>query len=77
MALDAMAIRELTDDELSEEIGRAREELARLRYRAAFEDLENPSLVRTLRRDIARLLTIAGERAAAAGKGAAEENPNG
>ena len=66
MALDALEIRELTDDEIREELERATEELARLRYRSAFEDLENPSLLKELRREIARLKTIQGERAAAA-----------
>jgi len=64
VALDATAIREMTDDEVREEISRAQEELARLRYRTAFEELENPSLLRTLRRDIARLKTIDSERTA-------------
>ena len=66
MALDAVEIRDLTDDEIGEELARAKEELARLRYRAAFEDLENPSLLRQLRREVARLKTIQGERAAMA-----------
>ena len=68
MALEAMAIRELTDDEVREEIARAKEEQARLRYRAAFEELENPSLLRTLRREIARLKTIERERASGRGE---------
>jgi len=62
MPLDAMEIRELTDEELVEELARAKDEIARLRYRAAFEELENPSLVRTLRREIARLKTVQVER---------------
>lgn len=63
MPLDAMEIRELTDEELDEELVRAKDEMARLRYRSAFEELENPSLLRTLRRDIARLKTVQVERA--------------
>tara|TARA_B100001123_G_scaffold444459_1_gene593366 strand:- start:3415 stop:3636 length:222 start_codon:yes stop_codon:yes gene_type:complete len=58
-----MSVRELSDDEIHEEVSQAKEELARLKYRAAFEDLENPSLLRTLRRDIARLKTVERERA--------------
>ena len=58
-----MEIRELTDEELVEELTRAKDEIARLRYRAAFEELENPSLLRTLRREIARLKTVQAERA--------------
>ena len=63
MSMSTMKIRELTDEELAEEVARARNEVARLRYRAAFEELENPSLLRTLRREIARLKTIQAERA--------------
>jgi len=66
MELDAGAIREMTDDEIEEEIERAHDELARLRYRAAFEELENPLLLRTRRRDLARLKTIMHERATTA-----------
>jgi len=62
VARTATSIRELSDDEIREELDGAREELARLRYRAAFEELENPSLLRTLRRDIARLITVEAER---------------
>ena len=61
--MDALEIRELTDNEIAEELARAKDEVARLRYRSAFEELENPVLLRTLRREIARLKTIQGERA--------------
>ncbi len=75
MALDATAIREMTAEEIREEISNAKEELARLRYRTAFEELENPSFLRTLRRQIARLKTIDSERAAeSSAPGAGEEN---
>jgi large subunit ribosomal protein L29 len=62
--LDGGEIRQLTDDEINEEIERAHDELSRLKYRAAFEELENPVLLRTRRRALARLLTIKNERAA-------------
>lgn len=70
---DTVAIREMTDDEIDEEIDRAQEELYRLKFRAAYEDLENPSLLRTLRRQVARLITIRHERRLVAG----EESSNG
>ncbi|WP_419948131.1 50S ribosomal protein L29 [Candidatus Palauibacter sp.] len=63
MSMTAMEMRELTTEELAEELTRAKNEVARLRYRAAFEELENPSLLRTLRREIARLKTVQSERA--------------
>jgi large subunit ribosomal protein L29 len=55
-------IRELSDDELSERIGQSQEELFRLRFRSATQQLENPSLIRKLRRDVARLKTIQRQR---------------
>ena len=60
--MEATEIRELTDEEIGEEVERVKEELFRLRFRAAYQELENPSLLRTLRRDLARLLTIRRER---------------
>ena len=60
--MDPQKIRELTDEEVAEEIRLAREELFRLKFRSAYEELENPSLLRTLRRDVARLVTIQRER---------------
>ena len=60
--MDPQKIREMTDEELAEEIRVAREELFRLKFRGAYEELENPSLLRTLRRDVARLLTVQRER---------------
>jgi large subunit ribosomal protein L29 len=56
--LDAASIRELTEDEIAEEIGRVQDELFHLKFRAAYEELENPTLLKTLRRDLARLKTI-------------------
>lgn len=64
--MDAVEIRELTDEELGEQIRQTEEELFRLRFRAAYEELENPSLLRTLRRDLARMKTIRHERRLAA-----------
>jgi large subunit ribosomal protein L29 len=55
-------IRELTGEEITDRIGQMRDELFKLRFRAATQQLENPSLIRSLRRDIARLRTIEHER---------------
>ena len=60
--MNTKEIRELTADELELEIERAREELFNLKFRAGFEELENPALIRRLRRDVARLMTIRRER---------------
>ena len=55
-------IRDLSVKELNEQIAQSKEELFRLRFRSATQELENPVLVKTLRRDIARLNTILRER---------------
>ena len=51
--MDVADIRELTDPQIRERIGELREELFRLRIRAAMMQLENPRLPREIRRDIA------------------------
>jgi large subunit ribosomal protein L29 len=60
--VNAADIRDLKPEEILEQIGLAREELFRLRFRSATQELENPSLIRNLRRDIARMMTILRER---------------
>ncbi len=55
-------IRDLTDVEVREQIAQTSEELFRLRFRSATQELENPSLLRKLRRDVARMNTILRER---------------
>ena len=56
-------MRDLADADIEQKIEEAREELFRLRFRSATQLLENPMLLRTLRRDIARMKTILRERA--------------
>jgi large subunit ribosomal protein L29 len=60
--VNAADIRDLSDDEIAEQITQAKEELFRLRFRSATQELESPVLLRTLRRDIARMKTILRER---------------
>jgi large subunit ribosomal protein L29 len=55
-------VRELTTDEISARIEQLQEELFRLRFRRATMELENPMLLRTIKRDIARLKTVLRER---------------
>jgi len=58
----AEEVRELTDAEIGEKIAQTKEELFRLRFRSATQQLENPALMKTLRRDLARMQTILTER---------------
>ncbi len=60
--MEAREIRELTIDEIDAEIETTRAELFNLRYRSSYEALENPALLRQLRRQVSRLLTIRHER---------------
>ncbi|HEX6039936.1 MAG TPA: 50S ribosomal protein L29 [Longimicrobium sp.] len=55
-------IREMTDQEIAERIEQLNEEGFRLRFRSATQQLENPILLRNIRRDIARLKTVQRER---------------
>jgi len=60
----AEEIRDLTAEEITEQIAQTKDELFRLRFRSATQELENPSLIHRLRRDIARMNTILREREA-------------
>jgi large subunit ribosomal protein L29 len=55
-------IRDLSNDEIVGQIAQAKEELFRLRFRSATQELESPALIKGLRRDIARMRTILRER---------------
>ncbi len=60
--MKAEDIRELNTDEINARIVQLQEELFRLRFRSATMQLENPMLLRNLKRDIARLNTVLRER---------------
>jgi len=55
-------IREMKTDELHVELDRLRRHLFDLRSQAVTEKLENPTLIKQTRKDIARVLTTLGER---------------
>jgi large subunit ribosomal protein L29 len=58
----AADVRDLTTDEIRGQITQKQEELFRLRFRGATQQLENPALIKSLRRDVARMRTILRER---------------
>ncbi|MCW5776074.1 MAG: 50S ribosomal protein L29 [Phycisphaeraceae bacterium] len=60
-------IRRMKDEELTIELRTLREKQFRMRTQAASEKIENTSLFRKVRRDIARLETERSRRRAAAG----------
>ncbi len=57
-------IRNLELDEIQAHVDRRREELLDLRFQAAVGQASNPRRIRTAKREIARLLTIAKEKQA-------------
>jgi large subunit ribosomal protein L29 len=57
--MKAADIRLMTDDQVSDEIDRLKKEAFNLRFQRASGQLANTARVRQVRRDIARLTTIA------------------
>ena len=55
-----------TDDQLAEQLGELKREAFNLRFQAATNQLERPARIKEVRRDIARIKTLQGERARAA-----------
>lgn len=55
-------LRALSIEQLEGMLTELREERFRLRFRGATETIDNPMRFRTLRRDVARVLTILGEK---------------
>jgi len=60
--MKAEEIRGMTDDELSSKLAELRKEQFNLRFQKATGQLENTARQRQVRRDIARINTIAQER---------------
>jgi large subunit ribosomal protein L29 len=61
--MKASAVGELSNEELQQKLGELKDERFRLRFRSATESIENPVRFRTIRRDIARILTTLRARA--------------
>jgi len=71
MKTDAM--RGMSIDQIDDEVDKLKKEQFNLRFQAASGQLENTSRVRAVRRDIARLMTVARARRAGSAKRAAKE----
>ena len=56
-------LRAKSDDQLSAELGDLKREAFNLRFQAATNQLERPARIKEVRRDIARIKTLQGERA--------------
>lgn len=59
-------LRTKTDDQLQSDLGELKREAFNLRFQAATNQLEKPSRMREVRRTIAKIKTLQGERAKAA-----------
>ena len=64
----ATDLRAKSDDQLGEELGNLKREAFNLRFQAATSQLEKPTRVREVRRDIARIKTLQVERTRSAAK---------
>jgi large subunit ribosomal protein L29 len=60
--MKAAEIREMTDEELREQVRTARRELFGLRFQHATGELENTAGLKGAKRDLARALTVARQR---------------
>jgi len=61
-------VRALSNDQLKEELEKLKKEQFNLRFQGATGQIENTALVRRIRRDIARIQTIAAEKQTAEAK---------
>lgn len=51
-------IREMTSEELQEELANLKNELFKLRFQSATKQLDNPMRINTIKKDIARVKTV-------------------
>ncbi len=64
--MEAADLRQKTADELKDQLAQLKKEALNLRFQRATGQLESTARVRVVRRDIARIRTVMGERARAA-----------
>ena len=60
--MKASEVHDLADEQLIEFVGNARKEVFNLRFQHATGQLENTARMNTAKRDLARGLTVAGQR---------------
>ncbi len=66
-------MRNMSVDQIEDEVDKLKKEQFNLRFQRASGQLENTSRVRTVRRDIARLLTVARSKRAGGANSASKE----
>jgi large subunit ribosomal protein L29 len=60
--MKAKAFREMTDEELTKKLAESKDELFRLRFQLATNQLDNPMRIKEVRKNIARIKTVLKER---------------
>ena len=60
--MKAKTLRDLTDEELAKKLEESKDELFRLRFQLATNQLDNPMRLKEVRKSIARLKTVIRER---------------
>lgn len=73
--MSLLEIREMTDEELRENLAELKEEQFNLRFQVATNQLDNTSRIKDVKKEIARILTVLRQRELASPAGA-EEAPN-
>jgi large subunit ribosomal protein L29 len=73
--MKSVQVRGMTEDQLGDELLKLKKEQFNLRFQAASGQLENTARVRQIRRDIARIKTIARQKPAAAADVKAKAEP--
>ncbi|MBL8026303.1 MAG: 50S ribosomal protein L29 [Fibrobacteres bacterium] len=68
----ARALRGVSPDDLQQKEAAIKEELFNLRFQQKVGQIENPLKIRTLRKELARVLTVKGEKRNSNKKNAAE-----
>ena len=66
--MKAGQVREMTTDQLDDQLVKLKKEQFNLRFQAASGQLDNTTRVKQIRRDIARIKTIARQKSATAAK---------
>jgi len=62
--MKAIELRDRSDDELQKTLGDLEEQLFKLRFQKSTGQIEDPTKIRQVRKDIARVLTVINERRA-------------
>lgn len=64
----------LSAEEMKKQIGEMKQRIADMKFNSAFEPLQNPMILRNMRRDIARMKTALNQQKAKAAKSQSEKN---